>query len=221
MTSTDIHLPQSFCRFLNTETSFKNSANTLGHSSSAHGNNSVPAYVPRSIQVDDNRNFKATERKQRRFVVPPAAPSPPKLDLRLQPVTSWISDATRLYKTFPINKFSSKSSTMMLPLPLITSVPAETAEQWLFTDDEIEHSPSSLQGLSGQEERERRAKGVAFIAQVGLSLKLPQATITTGAMFFHRMFMRIGMVEKQGGLHHYVSEDIHRPRRFHSCPEHH
>ncbi|KAK2627026.1 hypothetical protein QTJ16_004201 [Diplocarpon rosae] len=77
--------------------------------------------------------------------------------------------------------------------------------QWLFTEDELKATPSMCDGLDPAEERSRRAKGVNFIIQTGILLKLPQITIGVASTFFHRFFMRRSMVEKQGGLHHYVS----------------
>ena len=83
---------------------------------------------------------------------------------------------------------------------------AEESSQWLFTQDEISSSPSIIDGLSITEERCRRAKGVNFITQVGILLKLPQVTLAVASVFFHRFYMRWSMVsEKQsGGIHHYV-----------------
>ena len=92
-----------------------------------------------------------------------------------------------------------------MPLPIITTVPKHTQEQWLFTDEELNTTPSILQGMPVTEERSRRAKGVNFITQAGILLKLPQVTLGTASMFFHRLFMRMGMDEKYGGIHHYVS----------------
>ncbi|KAF9158465.1 hypothetical protein DFQ26_007564, partial [Actinomortierella ambigua] len=44
--------------------------------------------------------------------------------------------------------------------------------------------------MSIQEERESRFKGVTFIVTVGMQLKLPQLTMATAALFFHRFYMR-------------------------------
>lgn len=50
-----------------------------------------------------------------------------------------------------------------------------------------------------------RRKGVNFILQVGMMLKLPQMTLSTAAVFFHRFLMRRSLVAKDGyrPLHHY------------------
>lgn len=81
---------------------------------------------------------------------------------------------------------------------------AEEDSQWLFSEDELKSTPSMCDGLDPAEERYRRAKGVNFIIQVGILLKLPQMTIGVASIFFHRFYMRKSMVEKKGGLHHYV-----------------
>ena len=58
-----------------------------------------------------------------------------------------------------------------------------------------------------EKERELRAKGVSFIRQVGIMLKLPELTLSTAAIFFHRFLMRVTLMDKPGAkaLHHYVS----------------
>lgn len=89
------------------------------------------------------------------------------------------------------------------------------SSQWLFTDAEILSSPSILDGLDPAEERCRRAKGVNFILQVGMLLKIPQLTLSVASVFFHRFYMRRSLdVEHQPlqALHHYVrSSKDHTP----------
>ena len=68
-------------------------------------------------------------------------------------------------------------------------------------------TPSVLHGLTPAEERERRAKGVNFIYQTGITVQpqpLPQVTLFVAAVFFHRFYMRYSCVEERGGVHHYV-----------------
>lgn len=78
--------------------------------------------------------------------------------------------------------------------------------QWIFTEAELSRTPSILAGCSEQKERENRTKGVNFILQVGIMLKLPQITLSTAAVFFHRFFMRHAM------------EDVSNPKGFHYYP---
>jgi protein BUR2 len=78
-------------------------------------------------------------------------------------------------------------------------------DQWLFDEYELAHTPSVTDGITTQDERCRRAKGVNFIIQAGIVLKLPQLTLATAAVFFHRFYMRRSMVAEKGGIHHYVS----------------
>ena len=80
---------------------------------------------------------------------------------------------------------------------------AET--QWLFTEAELRRTPSILDGMPPEKERENRSKGVNFILQVGIMLKLPQMTLATASVFLHRFYMRHSMQDLPGrpGLHYY------------------
>ncbi|KAL8944539.1 MAG: hypothetical protein Q9211_000550 [Gyalolechia sp. 1 TL-2023] len=77
--------------------------------------------------------------------------------------------------------------------------------QWIFTETELLRTPSILDGLSPEKERENRGKGVNFIFQVGIMLKLPQVTLATASVLLHRFFMRHSMVDALGrpGFHYY------------------
>ena len=77
--------------------------------------------------------------------------------------------------------------------------------QWIFSDNELLRTPSILDGLTPEKERENRGKGVNFILQVGMMLKLPQVTLATASVLLHRFFMRHSMVETPGrpGFHYY------------------
>ncbi|OAF62201.1 hypothetical protein VC83_01194 [Pseudogymnoascus destructans] len=89
------------------------------------------------------------------------------------------------------------------PPPLTASTPTTMANaQWLFSASEIANSPSVAAGLTPAEERARRAKGVNFIVQAGMLLKVPQVTLGSAAVFFQRFYMRVGMVGERG-VHHY------------------
>jgi protein BUR2 len=88
---------------------------------------------------------------------------------------------------------------------------AEAEKQWLFTEEELGRSPSIVDGMSPEEEKTLRKKGVNFILQVGIMLKLPQTTLGTAAVFFNRFLMRYSLKPREGHrpLHHYVS--LRRP----------
>lgn len=73
-------------------------------------------------------------------------------------------------------------------LPSEILMVAET--QWLFTEAELLRTPSIIDGLAPEKERENRSKGVNFILQVGIMLKLPQITLATASVFLHRFYMR-------------------------------
>ena len=95
---------------------------------------------------------------------------------------------------------------------------AETEEQWLFSEEELAHTPSIQDGMSPEKERDLRAKGISFIRQVGIMLKLPELTLSTAAVFFHRFLMRVTLVDKPGtkALHHYVGlRDFHGQGHVH------
>lgn len=83
----------------------------------------------------------------------------------------------------------------------------ESEQQWLFTEEELLRSPSICDGMKPEQERTLRSKGVNFITQVGIMLKLSQTTLGTAAVFFNRFLMRRSLVDKDGikALHQYVS----------------
>lgn len=87
------------------------------------------------------------------------------------------------------------------------TVLAESEKQWLYTEEELLHSPSIVDGMSPAEEHALRAKGANFILQVGVMTKIPQTTISAACVLFNRFLMRYSLVSKPGvkALHHYVS----------------
>lgn len=98
---------------------------------------------------------------------------------------------------------SSPQIRQSLSLPNQLLLLAES--QWLFTEAELLQTPSVLDGLSPEKEIENRGKGVNFILQVGIMLKLPQITLATASVFLHRFFMRHSMVDlsNRPGFHYY------------------
>lgn len=78
--------------------------------------------------------------------------------------------------------------------------------QWIFTEEELLRTPSILDGLSPDKERENRGKGVNFIFQVGIMLKLPQVTLATASVLLHRFYVRHSMIDAAGrsGFHYYT-----------------
>ncbi|KAL1301712.1 hypothetical protein AAFC00_005921 [Neodothiora populina] len=87
-----------------------------------------------------------------------------------------------------------------------TNVLAEADGQWLFTEEELAHTPSIQDGMPPEKEKEVRSKGINFIRQVGIMLKLPELTLSTAAIFFNRFLMRVSLVDRAGvkALHHYT-----------------
>jgi protein BUR2 len=78
--------------------------------------------------------------------------------------------------------------------------------QWIFLPAELQRAPSILDGMDIRQEQSNRSKGVNFITQVGMLLKLPQLTLATASVYLHRFFMRHSMVDlpNRPGLHHYA-----------------
>jgi protein BUR2 len=78
--------------------------------------------------------------------------------------------------------------------------------QWIFSPAELQRAPSILDGMDSKQELSNRSKGVNFITQVGMLLKLPQLTLATASVYLHRFFMRHSMVDlpNRPGLHHYA-----------------
>lgn len=90
----------------------------------------------------------------------------------------------------------------------------EAEQQWMYTEEDLLHTPSILDGMPPDEERQLRSKGTNFITQVGIMLKLPQTTLCTASVFFNRFLMRHSLVKKEGHkpLHHYVSSILFDPQ---------
>jgi protein BUR2 len=126
----------------------------------------------------------AERRRTETARVPPPVPSPPSLSSRRPPTTHP-----------PVASH---------PPATMTTKGIESQSQWLFTEEEVRNSPSVYDGLPVAEEVSRRAKGVNFITQAGILLKIPQLTQGTASVFFHRFYMRYSMVPEKGGIHHYV-----------------
>ena len=104
----------------------------------------------------------------------------------------------------PRSRYGSPNS----PAPPFPSHPIihRTQSQWLFSPAELARAPSILDGYDLVQEHANRAKGVNFITQVGILLKLPQLTLATASIYLHRFFMRYSMVDlpNRPGLHYYA-----------------
>ncbi|KAI1317158.1 hypothetical protein EDD11_008949 [Mortierella claussenii] len=85
-------------------------------------------------------------------------------------------------------QFRSPSAATTLIAHGMSSNAAES--QWLFRKEDLYRTPSLMSGLSYSLEKDSRRRGVTFIIQVGMHLKLPQLTLATAALFFHRFYMR-------------------------------
>ncbi|PYI05948.1 cyclin-like protein [Aspergillus sclerotiicarbonarius CBS 121057] len=103
---------------------------------------------------------------------------------------------------------SSADHSEIPPVPAPSNpVLLKTQEHWYFTDEELTRTPSQLDGMAMEAEHMSRSKGVNFISQVGIMLKLPQLTLATAAVYFHRFYMRHSMVDlpQRPGIHPYTT----------------
>lgn len=75
--------------------------------------------------------------------------------------------------------------------------------QWLFKSEDLKHTPSRVEGMSYEDEIMNRRKGIHFITQVGISLKLDQITLATASIYFQRFYMRHPLQIGNKGVHHY------------------
>ncbi|KAI9318671.1 cyclin-like protein [Dichotomocladium elegans] len=64
-------------------------------------------------------------------------------------------------------------------------------DQWMFTAQELQYLPSIANGeMSASEERRKRTQGCTFIHHLGCRLDVPQLTVATAMVFFHRFYTR-------------------------------
>ncbi|KAJ4163483.1 hypothetical protein LMH87_005207 [Akanthomyces muscarius] len=143
----------------------------------------VVANPPRQEQQSSSRS--PAPRRE----VPPAAPTPPQLLSRNSPPRSQV--------------VSGQHTPAAAAAPSGSQTPTSLMNQWSFTPAEVLSTPSVIDGISPEEERLRRAKGVNFVYQAGVMLDLPQITLWVAGVFFHRFYMRCSMVQEKGGIHHY------------------
>lgn len=154
-----------------------------------------PPSLPPKPPPPSDRQSRSPTRRHGAALVPPAAPSPPVHSSRNSPPRPGMA------RRGPLAASPLRPPATPAPKPRKNS-------QWFFTPDEIRSTPSIADGLRPADERMRRAKGVSFIYQAGVLLELPQITLWVAAVFFHRFFMRVSLVEEKGGVHHYVSQTL-------------
>lgn len=79
----------------------------------------------------------------------------------------------------------------------------DTPAQWLFTQSDLDRTPSRIEGMSRAEELLARRKGINFITQAGILLKLDQITLATASIYLQRFYMRHPLQIAGKGAHHY------------------
>lgn len=112
------------------------------------------------------------------------------------------TNVRHLPSTQPAARYKPKSPHKVL---------AEQEAQWLFTQAELDNTPSVQDGMPLAQERDYRAKGINFILQVGIMLKLPQLTLSTAGVFFQRYLMRGSLRKERNGiprLHHFQAAAV-------------
>ncbi|KPM08758.1 cyclin-K-like protein [Sarcoptes scabiei] len=65
-----------------------------------------------------------------------------------------------------------------------------TQYNWYFDKSELKRTPSILDNISYETERNYRNEGARFILNVGSQMKLRYDTLATGVVYFHRFYMR-------------------------------
>lgn len=76
-----------------------------------------------------------------------------------------------------------------LPNPVV----AAAQQKWIFTDDELERTPSRIDKIDREKEDYIRHRAVEFIWQVGMMLKMPPQTSMTATVFMHRFLTRYSL----------------------------
>ncbi|KAJ5683346.1 hypothetical protein N7462_006511 [Penicillium macrosclerotiorum] len=76
-----------------------------------------------------------------------------------------------------------------LPNPVVASEQIK----WIFSDDELERTPSRIDKIEREKEDYIRHRAVEFIWQVSMMLKMPPQTSMTATVFMHRFLMRYSL----------------------------
>lgn len=77
-----------------------------------------------------------------------------------------------------------------LPNPVV----AKAQQKWLFKEEELERTPSRIDGITREKEDYIRHRSVEFIWQVSMMLKMPPQTSMTATVFMHRFLMRYSLI---------------------------
>lgn len=91
-----------------------------------------------------------------------------------------------------------------LPNPVVAS----TQQKWIFTEEELERTPSRIDKIDREKEDYIRHRAVEFIWQVSMMLKMPPQTSMTATVFMHRFLMRYSL----RGQYPEVGADLMHPK---------
>ncbi|KAJ5683901.1 uncharacterized protein N7477_000246 [Penicillium maclennaniae] len=92
-------------------------------------------------------------------------------------------------------EFSASPAPRKRRIPGLPNPVVATAQQkWLFTAEELERTPSRIDGITREKEDYIRHRAVEFIWQVSMMLKMPPQTSMTATVFMHRFLMRYSLI---------------------------
>ncbi|KAJ5294023.1 hypothetical protein N7508_008844 [Penicillium antarcticum] len=77
-----------------------------------------------------------------------------------------------------------------LPNPVVEA----EQQKWLFTDEELERTPSRIDKINREKEDYIRHRAIDFIWQVSMMLKMPPQTSMTATVYMHRFLMRYSLM---------------------------
>ncbi|GAA5971633.1 hypothetical protein JCM11641_000666 [Rhodosporidiobolus odoratus] len=74
--------------------------------------------------------------------------------------------------------------------PLLDVAASSTEQQWYYSHQELQQSPSIAAGLRPSDERKARQDAIKFVWKLKDGLGVRQSVVTTAATFIHRFYMR-------------------------------
>ncbi|EOR00123.1 hypothetical protein E3P92_01608 [Wallemia ichthyophaga] len=63
-------------------------------------------------------------------------------------------------------------------------------DQWIFSDEEVLHTPSVAAGLSASDELRDRIRGVNWLLRIGVTARVRSDSLYNACLYFHRFYMR-------------------------------
>ncbi len=69
-----------------------------------------------------------------------------------------------------------------------------TLDNFYVSKNDLANSPSRLDGISPELERDQRIYGCELIQEAGILLRLPQAVMATGQVLLQRFYCKVSLV---------------------------